>query len=158
MSLCDLVIGLGSPHGDDAVGWQVVERLREKFERSVTLRTIREPLQLLDFMNPAARFWILDACQSGAPVGTVHRFHWPSDQLENVRSTSTHATSLAMALQLAEVLGKLPAQITILAVEVDSCSRVETELCPAVRAAATRLESLLIHELNLARTSPHVRR
>jgi hydrogenase maturation protease len=158
MVMNDAIIGLGSPHGNDAVGWRVVERLQLALDGWVVVRAVAEPTQMLEHLEGCQRLWIIDACRCGQPVGSLWRWTWPADaQRMTSGSSSTHAMSLPSVLQLAAALGKLPESIVIFAVEIGVGSLIGAEMSDEVAAAVVVLEQRVREEVSAARnlsTSP----
>lgn len=117
-----LLIGLGTPHGDDAVGLILAERLRGwALDEGLTMlrvRVVQRPIDLLDDLERFARLIVLDACLSASPIGHLQRWRWPHDDWETARSTGSHDLSLPDALALAERLGRLPRRVTILGITI----------------------------------------
>ncbi len=128
-----LVIGIGSPHGDDAVGLRVAERLsREPLPEGVSVVARDRPgLSLLDDLESAAAAVIIDALRSGAAPGSVVRI--PPSALARERLTSSHALRVAETLTLAVALGRPLPVLRIVAIEIPLTSG--TELSPEVAAA-----------------------
>jgi hydrogenase maturation protease len=112
------IIGAGSPQGDDAVGWEVVRRLRKiGMERDgVQLHVAEGGQRFLDWLDGQGSLVLVDAV-AGAQPGTVHRFEWPNLRLQTPRPGSTHGWGPAEALELAAVLGVLPPHVIIFGVE-----------------------------------------
>ena len=116
-TLTNLVVGVGSPHGDDAIGFHIVQRLEELKIPGVCCVTAKEPLQILTNLEGPQRLWVVEASRGGKPAGTLTRFEWPMD-LGEVQLASTHAVGLIDALRLAENLGRLPAHSVVYGVEI----------------------------------------
>lgn len=138
-----LVAGMGSPHGDDQVGWRAVEQLqtvRMGF-RSVALR---EPTALLGQLRCCGRLVVVDACYSGSSPGIVHRLFWPIES-SPVQLRSSHGFDLNTVLRLAEALGSLPSTVVLYAVEAERCQPGD-DLSPAVRNALPSLIADLMRE------------
>jgi hydrogenase maturation protease len=83
---------------------------------------------------------IIDAIQSGAPAGTIHRFDAAAGPLPaSLRSsTSTHLVSLAETIELARTLGRLPPAVTVYGIEGERYDLGAT-VTPAVAAAIDQL-------------------
>jgi hydrogenase maturation protease len=119
---------LGSPHGDDQIGWRVGERLRQVFpEAASAVHLLKDVWQLVDFLGLSRRAIVIDAFEireelssvessKEVSAGTVLQLTWPDPRLEDLRSHSTHGGSVAEALQLAEAVQRLPRVVTILGV------------------------------------------
>jgi hydrogenase maturation protease len=161
MATGDLIVGIGSPHGDDAVGWTAVRRLAQRVDATVRLVTLREPVELMSHLDGCRRLWIVDACRSASPVGSVHRLSWPDERVDLVSPPSSHALGIAAALQLAEALDRLPEQVVVFAVEAaESQSGVPqgsvrnagapiAGVSAEVEAALSTLEQRLIAEVEI---------
>jgi hydrogenase maturation protease len=129
------VIGVGSPDGDDAVGFAIARRLlREGVPPDVEVIVRSRPgLDLLDDLRSADGVVLVDALCGGDP-GAVLRV--PVEQLAADRNTS-HAFGVAAALSLAEALDVRLPQLRIVAVDVGSGARANpgAPLSRAVREA-----------------------
>jgi hydrogenase maturation protease len=147
----DCVLGLGSPHGDDAAGWHVIERLRRRSGVLAHLGTV-EPSRLLDHLGDCRRLVLVDACQSGQPPGTLIRLQWPEASLRGQRRRSSHALGLGEALALAEMLGRLPPAVIFWGIEIARCEPGE-DLTPAVRRGLPELERHVLEELGHVESS-----
>src|SRR5262245_42204459 len=101
------VLAVGSPHGDDRAGWEVVERLCRERRPGIEAAVLSEPLRLMEHLDGCGRLVIVDACRSGAEPGKVVRLNWPDGRLANSAGPSTHGFGVATALALAEALGRL---------------------------------------------------
>jgi len=112
------VIGIGSPHGQDAIGWRVVEQLSRSGISDARWIVARNPLEILDRCEGVRELHLVDAC-IGPDGGRVHRFSWPNALVQHQRWTTSHGTDLPGVLRLAEELGMLPASVTLWAIECE---------------------------------------
>jgi len=147
----DRILGVGSPHGDDAAGWHVVERLRRHPRLSADVAAI-DPSRLLDHLGDCRRLILVDACQSGQPPGKLVRLQWPAASLRAQRRQSSHALGLGDALALAETLDRLPPCVIFWGVEI-SRSEPGEDLTPIVRRALPQLERCVLDELGCVASS-----
>jgi hydrogenase maturation protease len=120
-SLATVVIGVGSPFGDDQAGWRLVEMLRRRPRSPARLKAIDDPIKLVDECTGSRRLIIVDACRSGGRVGSLSRLHWPDPRIAARHSHSTHGVGVSDALRLAEQLGRLPPVVDIYGIEVGDC-------------------------------------
>jgi hydrogenase maturation protease len=127
-----VILGLGSPHGDDRAAWEVIARL-PPLPRTAA-RAVADPLAVTELPTGCELLIVVDACRGGRPPGTVREFRWPDPALGNERAVSSHGVALAAALDLARVLGRLPPRVLIVAVEAAEDEPL-TGLSPAVEAA-----------------------
>lgn len=137
-----LVVGAGSPHGDDQVGWYAVDRMRTSGVPQCRVLAIRAPIELLDHLDQVDLLIVLDACASGRPPGTIFRWQWPDICLEGSHS-STHGVSIRHALEMAETLGCLPARVVLFGVEIATCEpgdRLSGPVCDAIPGLTDRVE------------------
>jgi hydrogenase maturation protease len=130
-------VALGSPHGDDRAGWEVVERVRRE-DLSLDTVVLHDPVGLLDCLEGCACVVLVDACRSGAEPGTIRRFTWPAPELDRQGGPSTHGLGVVGALALAEALGRLPPRVVLFGVEAAACE-AGAALSTAVRGALPEL-------------------
>ena len=133
-----LVIGLGNEYRrDDAVGLVVARRLREAAPESVlVLEETGEGASLLESWQDADTVILIDAVQSGAAPGTVHRLDAHEQPIaKKFFRFSTHAFGLAEAVELARALGRLPPRLIVYGIEGKSFES-GVGLSPEVEAAA----------------------
>lgn len=144
-----LVVGLGSHHGDDQVGWRIAERLAARDDADYQVKLARTPSQILAWLDEAAcdQLVLCDACNGAGSPGAVHHWRWPSDALPLTACRSTHDLSLIEVLALAERLGRLPRRVSIWGVELAEALPARDSLSPAVGAAVARAAARVHHEL-----------
>ncbi len=112
------IAGLGSPHGDDQAGWEIVRALEKRGPSQAMVHLSRTPDDLLNWLDPAYPLVICDACRGAGPVGSIHRWQWPTAELDQVNWSGTHQIALPGVLLLAEELGQLPELVIIWGVEI----------------------------------------
>jgi len=113
-----LVVGIGSPHGDDRAGWIVADRVaRAASEARVAVRIARSPIEAVDWLDGVRHLVLCDACRGLGPYGTTRRWEWPIPVDARMDWSGTHDMPLPAVLALAERLGKLPSRVVIWAVE-----------------------------------------
>jgi len=117
-----LVVGLGSPHGDDQLGWVVVDRLRPRLPAGITADKVHGGLELLECLEGHEAAVVIDAAAPAGRPGTIRSFAWPSTKLAHCGPWSTHGLGLVQALQLAETLGRLPQRVNIYTIEAQDTS------------------------------------
>ncbi|WP_345201477.1 hydrogenase maturation protease [Fodinibacter luteus] len=123
-----LVVGLGSPdRGDDAVGGHVARAVAAATNRRVAVLEHEDPTDLIELWSGHDRVVVVDATCSGAAPGTVvvleagaEQGLLPTDAWARTGRGGTHAFGLAAAVELARVLGRLPARLTVVGVEAVS--------------------------------------
>ena len=112
------VLGVGSPYGDDNVGWLTAKKYQDKPGYEVVILD-RPQLNLIHELAGVEKAIIIDAVKSGAEPGTIH--HLTMADMPHFKGfCSSHNVGLADALQLAEVLDALPAQLEIIGIEIDN--------------------------------------
>jgi hydrogenase maturation protease len=117
-----LVLGVGSPFGDDRVGWEVVTALDAALQTQaaratgvLTLACDRPGAALVNAFHGVEHLIIVDAaCIPGAVTGRVQ---WLAESsLDGSGSASTHGFGVGQALALARMLRWAPARIDVLGV------------------------------------------
>jgi hydrogenase maturation protease len=114
------VIGVGNAvRGDDAAGLAVAERVRGLAPEGVAvLECEQEPTRLLDAWEGAELALVVDAAQSGAEPGSVHRFDAGAEGVPaRVFRSSTHAFGVGDAVELGRALGRLPDRVVVYGIE-----------------------------------------
>lgn len=121
------IIGVGSPFGDDRLGWVAAESLQRspllnKLEpgRIVISLLDRPGAMLLALWDEADHVILMDGVRSGAVPGTRHRFT-ASDVTDSCIPATSHGFGIAAALQLAQVLENLPDRLLLRGIEMDVC-------------------------------------
>lgn len=151
------VIGVGNVfRHDDGIGPAVVRRLRE---RAVD-RPLPPSVALVDCDGETGRLmsvWegtelaiVIDAAHAhpGHP-GRVHRFDHEGPYTRPA-ATSSHGLGLGEAIELSDVLGRLPGKLIVLAVE-GADSSLGTGLSPPIAAVVGRLAETVETEITLHR-------
>jgi hydrogenase maturation protease len=116
-----VVIGVGNRlRGDDGAGLEVVRRLTDlRTNAQIALHAHEgEGVGLLELWDGADVAVLVDCMRSGAAPGTVRRIDMSSETAPvPLRGTSSHATGVAEAIELARALGALPSAVIVYGVE-----------------------------------------
>ena len=70
-----IIIGLGSWHGDDQVGWQLVEWLCEHRKPMPLAIALEEPTRMIEYLDECEHLVIIDACLSGFEIAAWHALY-----------------------------------------------------------------------------------
>jgi len=153
-----LIAGIGSPHGDDRFGWEVIRKLTELlpgaaldpvgFQEKTTpvmLRALAAPIGLFNDLGGTDQLIVCDACSGLSQPGECRTLNWPTDQISHLRGSGSHDISLVETLRLAERIKQLPASVTIWVAERSPTQDVhrptEVSLSSPVAAAVERVAS-----------------
>lgn len=143
------VIGIGNEfRGDDAVGLQVVRRLNENRLPGVEyLQQGGEATALIDALEATDTAIIVDAIQSGADTGQIHRYEISKQPMpaQFLRS-STHNFSVQDAIEMSRILGKLPSRLLVYGIEGSRFDQ-GTEMSPTLNSAIDQTVQLIYEEL-----------
>jgi len=146
---------LGSHHGDDQVGWSLVEELGNLID--VPFRQTAVPADLLHWLAGIDELFICDACQGSGEPGKLHRWEYQSNHqalddilpgVETLRSVNTHQLSLGATLSLARSLKMLPSRIVVWGIEGKSFQAgqpISTELADQLPELIHQLVDELHH-------------
>jgi hydrogenase maturation protease len=145
-----VVIGVGNRYrSDDGAGLEVARRLAELpgADGLNVHEEEGEPVALLDAWDGERVALLVDAVSSGAPAGTIHRVDASTEALPaSLRgSTSTHAVSVAEAIELGRALGRLPERVIVYGIEGAEFS-AGSELSGAVAAVIDELAARVLRE------------
>ncbi|NKQ37490.1 MAG: hydrogenase maturation protease [Chloroflexi bacterium] len=133
-----LVIGVGNIfRGDDGVGLVVARRVREAAPPDVVvLEQSGEGAALMEAWREAEFVILVDAVSSGAEPGTIHHFAAHQQTIPaRFFHYSTHAFSVAEAVEMARALGSLPPRLLLYGIEGKSFAAGQ-ELSPEIAQAA----------------------
>ena len=144
-----IVIGIGNPdRGDDGAGIQVARSLVGMHPPSIEiLEKSGEGAELMECWRGVERVILVDAVQAAGKPGAIHRLDphadlFPSDFFHY----SSHAFSVAEAIEISRVLGELPPAMLVYGIEGFDF-QPGLSLSPAVAAAvelvAEEIRSLL---------------
>ena len=131
------VLGLGNDLlADDALGVLAARELRLRLDRAIdVVDTIETGFGLMDHLLGCDRMIVIDAIRTGEhPPGTVLTLE--EGDVQGVPGSSPHYVGLFETLAAGRALRlDVPAQLVILAVEVDDCTTVGGKMHPAVGRA-----------------------
>jgi hydrogenase maturation protease len=154
-----LVVGIGNgARGDDRAGIAVARLLRRcrPQDRAVVAESDGDVGAILDAFQGRERVILVDACHSGMAPGTVRRFQAHRHPLPaSLEATSTHGLGLAAAIDLARTLGRLPADVTVYAIEGRTFAFGD-RLSPEVRDAVFGVAGRIARELGIERPAERV--
>lgn len=134
------LFALGSPHGDDSIAWWIAQYFIERPIPGVAVHQIRTPWDLLNGEKSSGSWIVIDACQSGAPAGTIHRFNDFESicDREEFQFQTTHGGDLKTVLAMSQRLGWNGGRLMLIAIEVEACEPC-TELSEMARRAGERV-------------------
>lgn len=140
------IIGIGNPYRrDDAAGLVAVQQIRGLGLSGIDFEEASgEGVDLMDRWAGCERVILIDAVRSNAIAGTLHKLDASRRPIpQRFFSYSTHAFSLAEAVELARQLGRLPADLLIFGIEGEDFSAGEG-LTPRVERAVGELVKAIL--------------
>lgn len=148
-----LVIGLGNDYrGDDGAGHRCV-RLLERGDGVRVLEESGEGAALMDSWQGADTVILIDAVQSGRIPGTIHRLDAHSEAIPaQFFHYSTHAFSVAEAVELARALDRLPQRLILYGIEGANFAAGES-LSPEVSRAVGEVAERVRREIQQLTTN-----
>ena len=145
-----VVIGVGNTfRGDDGAGIFVVRQLATRVPAGARIiEESGEGAALLELWKAAASVFLVDAVESGAPPGTIHRIDANAAPLPSrFFHCSTHAFGVAGAVELARVWNILPPRLIVYGIEGRSFS-AGTGLSAEVEQAGASVEQRMLDEIH----------
>lgn len=146
------VLGIGSPFGDDQVGWNVAEALKQHLSvysdisTYVHIETIDRPgIRLIELIRTFNTVFLIDAVKSSSALGTIHQFT-KEDIIDCAPRLSTHNISILQALHMANALNELPHQLLFYGVEINTVT-LDATLSEHVESAVATLSVRLKDEI-----------
>jgi hydrogenase maturation protease len=148
-----LIIGLGNPLiTDDSVGLRVIEQLKPMLADRTDVEVSEDywgGLRLMERMIGFDRAIVVDAIQTGARPGTIHRL--TPDGIPTQRSASAHDVNLSTAMAFGRQAGaSLPAneRVVLVGVEAEDTLTFAEHCTPAVAAAVPKAVEVVLKILD----------
>lgn len=142
-----VVVGVGNEYrGDDGIGPVVASRIENLHMPGVLVAiSDGEPTSLLDIWTGFDLAVVIDAVRCVSPVPGRVRLT-DIDLLRRAGTASSHSLGITDALPLGRVLGRLPARLVVVAVEV-ACLEPGVGLSEPVASAVPRAAEAVVGEL-----------
>jgi hydrogenase maturation protease len=159
MPLPILLIGIGNEYrSDDSVGLTAIRALnkQELPYDTLLIESSGDGAELIEMWSTARTAILIDAVSSGAKPGTIYRFDALKQPIPAQLSfRSTHAFSIAEAIELARVLDQIPPSLIVYAIEgqnfstgVGLSSEVENAMRKVVEQVKHEVQTALHQEPN----------
>lgn len=145
------IIGIGSPGGDDRLGWTVIERLSERLDAGNDVELIaldRPGVGLIDYLAGQKECWLVDAVKSEETAPGCY-LQPGLDQLLQAGSATagSHGVGLAESLALAGTLGLLPQHLELHCITISATNIVGQQLSTTVNTGVEGLVQRLFERL-----------
>lgn len=147
------IIGVGNGmRGDDAVGLLAARQLRQTIgDRVEVIEAEMAGVNLIDLMKGAQVVILVDAARSGQAPGTIHRLDVSTGPIGSwMFPHSSHAIGISEALELARVLGSLPATVIVYGVEAGN-TEAGQPLSPAMATALDEVVDRIVQDSEVCR-------
>jgi hydrogenase maturation protease len=152
-----LIIGIGNEYRrDDGAGLVVARRLRGQAPAGVSImEQSGEGAALLEAWKGHTTVFLVDAVDSGAPPGTIHRLDAHARPIPSrFFHGSTHAFSVAGAIELARALSQLPPRLLLYGIQGKNFS-AGVGLSAEVDQGIAKVIAQLLGELGLSQPPFH---
>lgn len=148
------IMGIGSPFGDDQVGWRVAELLQKApplknyLNQFLDIQISDRPgLGLTMMMDGIKTLYLVDALKgSDNQIEQIYRIDNKNLMAKKEIFFSTHGFGVVAALELAQVLGKLPVETIIYGIKIDVID-YRVSLSPHIAKACNELVHQMTQEL-----------
>ena len=140
-----LILGIGNVYrGDDGAGVIAARRLADAQNNRVTVSAHSgEGAGLMDAWAGYDRVILIDAVSSDTPPGTVFRLDASAERIPtSFFHYSTHAFSVAEAVELSRTLGTLPPSLVVYGIEGETFSSGEGLSAVVERAITDVVEQI----------------
>jgi hydrogenase maturation protease len=147
-----LVVGVGNLLcTDDGVGIHVIERLNALHRGVETVDAAMGSIEIIEAMRGYDRAIIVDAIQTGAKSGTIHRVNLAAGE-KPPTLTHSHGTDILTTIQLGYRLyaGEMPREITLIAVEAEDTTTISDKLSPVVEKAVAEVIDIVLGLVGVA--------
>ena len=149
------VIGIGqSMRGDDAAGIEAVRQWSEKYPETAVRPEIQieadelPGLGLLDTLHEVDAAVLVDAVQSAAKPGTIHRLDEGELAAFISDSKSAHGWGLAETIRMGRQLDEVNSAIRIIGIEIEQVE-IGAGLSKSVRDAMPAICEIIEEELSI---------
>ena len=142
------IIGLGNGlRGDDAVGLLVARRLRQEVnDRIEVIEGEMAGVDLIELMRDARVAILIDAARSGQAPGMIHRLDASRTPIgPQIFPCSSHGLGMVDALELARVMGTIPATVIVYGVEVGNMETGQA-LSPSVAKVLDEVVNRIVQD------------
>jgi len=104
-----VIVGLGSPHGWDRLGWQVLDLLAEEGIDAELIKCNASGLDWIERASPADRLTFIDALINPGTPGEIQRYELTAENLISGGTTlSSHGFGFKYSVELSHALRQLP--------------------------------------------------
>lgn len=145
-----IIVGLGSPFGDDRFGWLVIERLQNELSEADDVTTIccdRSGVDWIHQYQPAEKLIFVDAVKSGKVPGTLHHMILTPSEFDNLPAAySSHGVGIREGLAIAAEVVELPEMIEFYGLELEQCD-ADTEVSEIIAEQTPALAKQLLTRL-----------
>jgi hydrogenase maturation protease len=151
MRLHWLIIGIGNEYrNDDGVGLVIAKAIREKKLPSVTVKEESgEGAALMEVWQGFENVIIVDAVSSGTKPGTIFKMEANKEIVPaKFFHYSTHAFSLAEAIELARTMNTLPPRLLVYGIEGANFT-AGVDISPLVKESASQVIDQIIEDFKV---------
>lgn len=151
------IIGIGSPFGEDQIGWQAVDGLAKtdiqaQFASGLIsiLSSDRPGAKLLEHMHGAKMAILIDAMQAGLRPGSIKRVDEHEIETDEVL-LSSHGYGIGSAIKLGRALDSLPDKIVIYGIEIGTkgiAGSNQTKTTDISAQTMSKLTEMITHDIN----------
>lgn len=147
------VLGVGSPFGNDRIGWEVIQQIQKNKKLKTFIPTLiqiescdRPGIHLLNRFEDVERVYLIDAIKMNAEPGNIYRFQDDEINIISHNTISSHNLGIAEALSLGRVLDLLPSSIIFYGIVIGDID-YSIETSKIIKKAVLKLTDKLFYEL-----------
>ena len=147
MSRNIIIIGIGNMYrGDDAIGLLAADELINSGIN--VIKASGDATELMETWEGYDKAILIDACPYMEQTGKIHRVNINEDEnilMDSIR-TSSHNFGITEAIEFSKLLGSLPEEVIIYAIEGERFEQGD-EISDQVRSAITAVTEQIINEI-----------
>jgi hydrogenase maturation protease len=150
MNSATRIIGIGSHHGVDRLGWLLCDLLKNiPWQEEVDIQACRTPAQLPELLSGCDSAIVLDAVITGQVAGQIIALGMDELEHHSCSYPSSHGFGITEALELARVLEQLPKALKIFGISVtdalQDADEVSRKALPGLQKAICEFQHSLKH-------------
>jgi len=148
-----LIVGFGSYHADDQIGWMVVDQLQSLDTISSTVSFLKiagNAMAWLSLVEVDTQLIFIDAVLSEKAPGFIHHQEFTTDLPLTPSSFSSHGLGLVESLKLAQSLNLLNKPSIFYGIEIDTVAPLGSfsqDVLKAIPEVVTQVENYLLSDI-----------
>lgn len=137
-----VIVGLGSPHGWDSLGWRVLDLLAKEGIEAELVKCDASGLDWIERVAPADHLIFVDALVGPGTPGEIRRYELTAESLiSGGKALSSHGFGFQYSVELSHALRQMPHTFVLYGALATPSPPTDAELEMTAREIAKRVGS-----------------